>query len=132
MNKKLKIGIGLGLGIIVFIILALVAVDFSSSSGTNELELTYETYGGAPHKWEYKIEDESIVKFVKTKDITPDNEKNLVGGVVYTNYIFKGLKQGKTTITFKYVNVVDNTVEKEETVNVMVDKNKNISLNVMP
>ena len=132
MNKKLMIGIGLGLGlgIIVFIILALVAVDFSSSS--NELELTYETYGGAPHKWEYKIEDESIVKFVKTKDITPDNEKNLVGGVVYTNYVFKGLKQGKTTITFKYVNIVDNTVEKEETVNVMVDKNKNISLNAMP
>lgn len=131
MNKKVKIGIGIILGVVLVVALVLVITSFKSSSG-NELELTYETYGGAPHKWEYKIEDESIVKFVKTKDITPDNEKNLVGGVVYTNYVFKGLKQGKTTITFKYVNIVDNTVEKEETVNVMVDKNKNISLNAMP
>ena len=60
MNKKVIIGIGL-----LLVVLAIVlATVIPSSSGTNELELTYKSNGGVPYKWEYKIEDESIVKFV--------------------------------------------------------------------
>ena len=47
---------------------------------------------------------------------------------VYINYIFRGLKEGKTTITFKYINVIDDSIEKEDKVRVKVDKHKNISL----
>jgi predicted secreted protein len=128
MNKKISIVIILVLVLSIVLIIKL----SSNSSGSKELELTYKTNGGVPYKWEYEIEDESIVGFVKIKDITPEEDKELDGGPVYINYIFKGLKQGKTTITFKYVNIVDGSIEKEEKVTVKVDKNKNISLNVIP
>ena len=128
MNKKISIGIIL---VLVLSIVSIIKLS-SNSSGSKELELTYKTNGGVPYKWEYEIEDESIVGFVKTKDITPEEDKELDGGPVYINYIFKGLKQGKTTIKFKYVNIVDGSIEKEEKITVKVDKNKNISLNVIP
>lgn len=125
MNKKLVIGIGIIFLVVLFVILKIV---IPSEAGSKELELTYKTNGGVPYRWEYKIEDESIVEFVKNKDITSEEDKKLDGGPVYINYIFRGLKEGKTTITFKYVNIVDNSIEKEEKVTVKVDKYKNISL----
>ena len=129
MNNKVVIGIGLILVAVIFVVIAII---IPNSSGSKELELTYKSNAGVPYKWEYKIEDESIVEFVTTKDITSKKDKELNGGPIYTNYIFKGLKEGKTTITFKYINIVDDTVEKEETITVKVDKYKNISLNAMP
>lgn len=125
MNKKLVIGIGIIFLVVLFVILKIV---IPSEAGSKELELTYMTNGGVPYRWEYKIEDESIVEFVKNKDITSEEDKKLDGGPVYINYIFRGLKEGKTTITFKYVNIVDNSIEREEKVTVKVDKYKNISL----
>jgi predicted secreted protein len=56
----------------------------------------------------------------------------MVGATISTNYVFKGVKEGKTTITFKYVNIISNAVEKEEKVTVKVDKHKNISLVANP
>ena len=128
MNKKLLIGIGI---IFVVVVLVVLKILVPNLSGSKELELTYKTNSGVPYKWEYKIEDESIVEFVKTKDITSEEDKTLNGGPIYTNYIFKGLKQGKTTITFKYINITDGSIDKEETITVKVDENKNISLNVI-
>ena len=123
----------IGIGIIFFSALFVVLkIVIPSMTGSKELELTYKTNGGVPYKWEYKIEDESIVEFVKTKDITSESDKELTGGPVYINYIFKGLKEGKTTIIFKYINITDNSIEKEEKVEVKVDKYKNISLIANP
>ena len=130
MNKKLIVGILLVLAVVLCVVLYFIVSD--NSDGHKELELTYKSNGGVPYKWEYKIEDESIVEFVKTKDITSKEDKKLDGGPVYTNYIFRGKKEGKTTITFKYVSIVDGSVDKEEKVTVKVDKYKNISLNAMP
>lgn len=124
MNKKIMISIG----IIVFLLLFTFIYLILNINNSKELKLTYKTNGGVPYEWKYKITDESIVKFVKTKDITSKGDKKLVGGPVYINYIFKGIKKGKTTITFKYVNIVDGTVEKEDKIIVKVVKNKNISL----
>ena len=129
MNKKVMIGIGIIFLSVVFVILKIV---IPSTTGSKELELTYKTDGGVPYKWEYKIEDESIVEFVETKDVTSEEDKKLDGGPVYINYIFKGLKEGTTTITFKYVNITDNSIEKEDIVTVKVDKYKNISLVEIP
>ena len=103
------------------------AVGLLSDEGSKELELTYSTNGGVPYEWQYEIEDESIVKFVKNKNINKETEL-VEGGRVDINYVFKGLKEGKTTITFKYVNIIDGTIDKEEKNTVRVDKNKNISL----
>lgn len=129
MNKKVIIGIGI---IFVAVLLVVLGVVISNVTGSKELELTYKTNGGVPYKWEYKIEDESIVQLVKTKDITSKKDKELLGGPIYTNYIFKGLKEGKTTITFKYINITDGSIDKEEKVTVKVDRNNNISLVAIP
>ena len=53
-----------------------------------------------------------------------------MNGNIDINYVFKGLKEGKTTIIFKYVSL-DGEVVKEEKQTVKVDKNKNISLVVV-
>ena len=129
MNKKVMIGIGIIFLSVLFVILKIV---IPSTTESKELELTYKTDGGVPYKWEYKIEDESVVEFVETKDVTSEEDKKLDGGPVYINYIFKGLKEGKTTITFKYVNITDNSIEKEDKVTVKVEKYKNISLVAIP
>ena len=129
MNKKVMIGIVIIFAAVLFVVLKNV---IPNTTGSKELELTYKTNGGVPYKWEYKIEDESIVEFVKTKDITSEEDKKLTGGPVYINYIFKGLKKGKTTITFKYVNITNGSIEKEDKIVVKVDKYKNISLIVIP
>ncbi|MBP3801816.1 MAG: protease inhibitor I42 family protein [Clostridia bacterium] len=129
MNKKVMLGIGIIFVIVLFVVIKVIIL---SSEGTKELELTYKTNGGVPYKWEYKIEDESIVQFVETKDITSEEDKKLAGGPVYINYIFKGIKEGETTITFKYVSIIDGSIEKEDKVSVKVDNHKNISLVAIP
>ena len=125
MNKNVMIGIGIIFVAVLFVIFKIV---ISSTTESKELELTYKTNGGVPYKWEYKIEDETIVEFVKIKDVTSIEDKKLAGGPVYNNYIFRGLKNGETTITFKYKNIIDGSIEKEEIIRVKVDKYKNISL----
>lgn len=129
MNKKVVIGIGIIFLAVLFVVIKII---IPSTTGSKKLELTYKTNGGVPYKWEYKIEDESVVRCVETKDITSEDDNKLAGGPVYINYIFKGLKQGKTTITFKYVSIIDGSIEKEDKVTVKVDKFKNISLVAIP
>ena len=124
MKNKKMICIGI---IFVAIVLVFGVVALKGKASSKELKLTYKTNGGVPYKWEYEIEDETIVKLVKTENATPEKDKHLDGGPVYINYTFKGLKEGETTITFRYVSIVDNSIDKEEKVTVKVDKNKNIS-----
>ena len=50
----------------------------------------------------------------------------------YTNYIFEGVKKGATTVIFRYVSIIDNSIEKEEIITLKVDENRNISLNTIP
>lgn len=122
MNKKIILIV---IAIIICLIIYLIVSNISSS---NYLELTYQTNGGVPFNWEYEIENPDIVEFVKSYIIEDENKKGLVGAPIKTNYVFKGVKKGKTTITFKYVNVIDGTIEKEDKLNVKVDKRGNISL----
>ena len=94
-----------------------------------QLELTYEINAGIPFKWEFEIEDESIVEFKKSYVIRDDNKGGLLGGKIVTNYVFVGKKEGVTKVTFKYVNFTDdNYPTKEEVHKIKVDKDKNISL----
>lgn len=122
---------------VIIIVLAILLISIItmgiliSRKNSNKLELTYEINAGIPYRWEYEIEDESIVKFVKSYVIRDDNKDGIVGASIYTNYVFEGLKEGKTHITFKYVNFVDNIVEKEEKHTVRVDKRGKISLVVI-
>jgi predicted secreted protein len=122
MDKKKLIIIGIILLIIVGVILFFLLKDDSSKT----LELTYETSKGIPYRWEYEIEDETIVKLERS--FVDDENKRQKGGIVHNHYVFSGLKEGKTKIRFKYVEFTKDRVEREEVANVKVDKFKNISL----
>lgn len=129
MKKKIILILSLILIIVLTGTTILISKTFNTSK---KLELTYNTNAGVPYKWEYEIEDPTIVKFYKKYEIENENKNGLVGGKISTNYVFKGLKRGKTTITFKYIDIRTKKVEKEETINVRVDKFRNISLVTIP
>ena len=122
--KKLVIILSI---ILVFIIVGIIIL-LNCGEKNKQLELTYTTNGGVPYKWEYEISDNSSIEFVKSYEIENQNKDGMVGAPISTNYVFKGLKKGKTTITFRYISIIDGSISKEEIVNVKVDKNKNISL----
>lgn len=122
MNKGL---IGLIISIIILFV-ALFIIIYNKKPRT--LDITYKINAGIPFKWEYSIEDESIVKLKKSYVTKNENKGAIVGAPIHTKYIFEGLKEGKTTITFKYVNVTKEMPNKEEKYYVKVDKNKNVEL----
>lgn len=126
-----KIVIIIGLFIILVGVLCFIFKDslFNKiNSNPKQLELTYEINAGIPFKWEYEIEDDSIVKFVKSYVVRDENTGGKVGASVYTNYVFESVKPGTTTIKFKYVNVADNYVSGERKHVINVDNDLNISL----
>lgn len=126
-----KIVIIIGLFIILVVVLCVIFKDslFNKiNSNPKQLELTYEINAGIPFKWEYEIEDDSIVKFVKSYVVRDENTGGKVGASVYTNYVFESVKPGTTTIKFKYVNVADNYVSGERKHVINVDNDLNISL----
>lgn len=122
-DMKLKILIM----VLILLIIGLVIFIYDKKS-SKELELTYKISAGIPYKWVYKIDDESIVKFVKSYVLKDENKGGMTGAKVYTNYVFKGLKEGITSITFKCVSIEDDSVSEEEINRVQVDKEGNISL----
>lgn len=98
-------------------------------SSSNQIEFTYSVNGGVPYEWEYKIEDESIVSFVKSYVVEDKNVDGIVGAPISTNYVFKGLKEGITTVTFKYISLAENErVVRSEKHLLKVDKDGNIAL----
>lgn len=126
MNIKLLVGI------IVIVLISIILVLFKfiiPKTDSSYLELTMEKNAGIPFKWVYDIKDKDIVEFVKSYVSKDENTGSIVGAPVYTNYVFKGLKKGVTTITFKLVNIDNETdVFKEQVNTVKVDENNNISL----
>ncbi len=125
MNKTLLIIIG----IILVLTIAVYFLIPKKTKSTKEIELTYDISAGIPFKWVYEIEDESIVEFVKSYVIKDDNKGGKVGAKVYTNYVFKGLKEGETTITFKIVSITGEYEDTSHEVHkVIVDKDLNITL----
>ena len=129
MNKKVIVILSIILLVVLSILIVVIHKTFNTSK---KLELTYEITAGVPYKWEYEIEDPTIVKFYKKYELENENKNGLVGGKISTNYVFKGLRRGKTTITFKYIDIRTKKVEKEEKLNIRVDKFKNISLVTIP
>lgn len=111
-------------------ILSIISVILMNlDEGSKRLEITVTTNGGVPYSWQYEIEDDEIVKYVKKYTIEED--ESLDGGPVSINFVFEGLKEGKTIVKLKYVNIKDDSIEKEKVYSVRVDKLKNISLSVI-
>ena len=117
------------ISLIIFGVVLVVSVYLLGNSGhSNTLSLSYQTSGGVPYKWEFEISNEDIVQFVRSEEIENQNTGSIVGAPITTNYIFKGVKSGIATITFKYVSVTDNSILKEEKHTIKVGKDKSISL----
>lgn len=91
------------------------------------LEIVVKTNGGVPFKWEYEIEDTSIVKFVEMKEVENKNTNGMVGAEIQYKYVFKGLKEGTTNIVFRYVDIRDGAISQEEVHNIKVDKNLKVT-----
>jgi len=125
MNKKILLGLGI---ILIAIITSLIIIFLPKKEGSKTIELSYKTNGGVPYKWEYSIEDSSVVKLEKTYVVEDKNKDGMVGAPIITNYVFKGLKEGTSKVIFKYVSIVDGSIDKEEVNTLKVDKNNNISL----
>ena len=125
MNKKVIIGLITG---VIIIALAIVLLFVFKKNDPVNVELFYKTNGGVPYKWEYTIEDPSIVKLESSYVVEDQNNDGMVGAPIKTKYIFRGLKSGTTSVTFKYVSVVDGSVDKEEKNTLKVDKDLNVSL----
>ena len=127
--KKYMIGIGIILIGVLFVVLGII---IPNESGSKTIELTMQTNGGVPYEWQYEIKDMDIVEFVKSYEIDNQNKNGLVGAPISINYVFKGIKEGKTTITFKYVSLSDGEIAQEKDFNIKVDNKKNISLIAIP
>ena len=130
MSKNLLIGLGIGALVLIILVVAVVLILKKIDYDEKHLVLQYKISSGIPFKWEYEIEDESIVVLEKTHKLKNKIKKNVSGGPVYTNYIFKGLKEGTTKITFKFVSITgensDNFTKEEHIVK--VDKDLKIKL----
>lgn len=129
MSKKIIIGITIVVAVVLLLILVLIGIIYIVKEDTKKLEITKEINAGIPFKWEYTIEDSSIVKCSKVYILKDENTNGKVGAPVYKNYVFKGLKEGKTTVIFKLVSITDEDYpSEEEKYNIRVDKDLNISL----
>ena len=125
MNKKTWIFIIIAV-LIILCIGGIVLFIAHHKKNTKELVLTYEINAGIPFSWEIEIEDSDVVELARRYVSRDDNKGAIVGASVYTDYVFKGLKEGETTIIFQLVNINDMSVEQEEKHYVKVDKDLNI------
>lgn len=89
-------------------------------------EYILKTNGGVPFRWEYSIEDESVIELSKNYSKSKWKYRNMSGAPVEIHYVFKGKKAGTTTIKFRYVSIIDDKVSIEEVHKVQVDKNLRI------
>ena len=121
------------LSILVLLLISIIGfILFKNDEDYNKkLELTVHTNAGVPYKWEYEIEDGNIVKFIDSYIINDKKDETIDGAPLDINYVFEGVKTGKTKIILRYVNINDNKVEKKEVFNVKVNNKKGISLVAM-
>lgn len=122
MKKKIIILI-----IIIFILILLLGLFFLLlNSKVKEFEIVQKTNGGVPYNWEYKIKNNDLIEFKKL--IVDENKNDIVGGKITKHYVFKALKEGTTTITFKYVGL-DKTVIERKVYDIVIDKNLKVIIN---
>lgn len=127
MNKKLIIILVILIIIIVGIVIFLATKGNDKDS--KKVEVTIKLTAGIPYKWVYEIENENIVKYVKQYTLKDENTNGKVGAPIYINYVFEGVNPGETTVTFKYISIVneEDIIETKEFI-MKVDELNNISL----
>ena len=125
MSKKTMVNIL----VILIIVIGLVAFFFifqNTKKESKNLELKFDTNAGVPYKWTIAIDNTEVVDLLEEKT-EESNDGEMVGGPVKVIYILKGLKEGETTVTFRYVDIRDESIAKEEIVKVKVDKDLKVT-----
>ena len=123
---KMKIVIGI---VVVIIVAVLLIILLPKKNSLKEIEITKVISAGIPFRWEYEIKDKDIVEFVRSYVVKDENTGGKVGAKVHTNYVFKGLKEGNTDITFRVVSITNEYEPYDETVyHINVDKDLNIKI----
>ena len=111
---------------IIIPILAFILVVIVSKAITNNQSDTVEISVSKDdnYNWQYEIENNSILEFVRKYQIekrTVQNSVRTVKSETIEKYIFKATEPGTTKVTLKYKNVNSQTV-KEEVYEIKVDK----------
>ena len=120
------------LGIIIVLALVVILIIKLTDNSSKQIEITKEINAGIPYKWEYTIEDPTIVECSKVYVLKDENKNGKVGASIYRNYVFKGLKEGVTKVTFKFTSITNENEDGQEDVYTLkVDKDLNISLVVI-
>lgn len=127
-KKKVIIWTIVGVVAVALIILSSTISALKENAVSKKIEITKKINAGIPYEWRYEIEDPSIVECPEIYVLNDENVDGKVGAPVYKNYVFRGLKKGTTTITFKFVSITDENDSTVETYKVKVDKDLNISL----
>lgn len=128
MSKKLLIILTI-VGTISITAFSVITILIRNYRSPKELEITKQKSAGIPFKWTYVIEDPTIVECSRVYLLKDEKKSREKGAPIYNNYVFRGLKEGVTHVTFKFVSIVDKDYPPEEdTYTIKVDKNLNISL----
>ena len=106
-------------GVIVILFVSSMILGLNHKDGRT-VEIVLRTNGGVPYKWEYVIEDDTIIKCKKVR--TESKDSNIDGGIIYQYYSFEGLKEGTTTILFEYKDILEQSVNERKKYNVSVDE----------
>ena len=102
-------------------------VDIKEIEREKTFEITQTKNSGVEYKWTYKIEDESIVKLNKETE-KAESDEIIDGGIVDVIYTFEALKEGETTIDFKYISFDGKDLTDEVKYKVTIDKNMDITI----
>lgn len=115
--------------VILIILVVILVILFAVNKESRELEVTTIINAKENYRCEVFIEDESIVKYIGNYSLNEKEHFN--DGKSHVNFVFKGLKVGKTTICIKCINTVDDTILNEDTFNVMVNRRLETSIYVL-
>ena len=107
-----------------FCVVLCIALVGCGKAKVKDNKITIEYASGFPYEWQYEIQDPDIVEF----DYDEVKESMDDGGPVVQTYYFKGIKNGSTTITFKYVSV--NNGEVSDVIEYKVEVDKNLELTI--
>ena len=112
--------------IIVGIILVILAVFIVLINSKKVNEVVLKTKGGVSYLWEYMIENDGIIELEEKE--SEEKTRNVIGGEKEQHFVFKGLKEGTTTITFDHRNIVENNVTNTKKYKVTVNKKLEVNI----
>ena len=112
--------------IIVGIILVILAVFIVLINSKKVNEVVLKTKGGVLYLWEYMIENDGIIELEEKE--SEEKTRNVIGGEKEQHFVFKGLKEGTTTITFDHRNIVENNVTNTKKYKVTVNKKLEVNI----